>query len=225
MKEQVLQRNPCRILEKGTDGPIIVWFTSEKNGESTNILWEELNRLLPDQSYILAAYSVKDWNSDLAPWLMKAPDGTFFSGNGPETLNNVKTILFPELLKRFPPNKKFFAAGYSLAGLFALWAFFETSLFSGAACCSGSLWYDGWREYIKTAVPPEGSRVYLSLGGKEADSGPEWMREIGRAYEEQEKMFKLDKRIQAVLYEKNRGGHFAHPEKRLAKGIKWLLDG
>ncbi len=35
-------------------------------------------------------------------------------------------------------------AGYSLAGLFALWAVYQTGLFDRAASVSGSLWFDGF---------------------------------------------------------------------------------
>lgn len=225
MKILELPEYRCRIREKGKDGPIIIWFTSDKIGESGEKLWVELNQLLlPEQNFILAAQSVEDWNADLSPWKMTVADGTCFPGKGAETLNRMKTGLLPELTERYPSSKTIYTAGYSLAGLFALWGLYETPALSGAACCSGSLWYEGWLDYIQSAEMPEYSRVYLSLGGKESGTGPEWMREIGTAYEMQEKLLKQDKRVGAVLYEKNRGGHFANPEKRLAKGMKWLLE-
>ena len=62
-------------------------------------------------------------------------------------------------------------AGYSLAGLFALWAVFQTDVFDRAASVSGSLWYDGFTDYINSSVSPSGLRqIYLSLGDREKNA-------------------------------------------------------
>lgn len=39
-------------------------------------------------------------------------------------------------------------AGHSLAGLFALYAIYQTDLFSGVGSVSGSLWFSGINEYL-----------------------------------------------------------------------------
>lgn len=57
-------------------------------------------------------------------------------------------------------------AGYSLAGLFALWSVYQTDLFDRAASISGSLWFDGFLEFMK-ANTPKVKFIYLSLGDKE----------------------------------------------------------
>ena len=60
-------------------------------------------------------------------------------------------------------------AGYSLAGLFALYATYQCDEFDLVASMSGSLWYPGFRDHVlshSTRKNPE--RVYISLGDAEA---------------------------------------------------------
>lgn len=63
-------------------------------------------------------------------------------------------------------------AGYSLAGLFALYAIYQTDVFTRVGCISGSLWFPGFLEYVFTH---ESKRrpgcLYFSLGDKEAKPG------------------------------------------------------
>lgn len=59
-------------------------------------------------------------------------------------------------------------AGYSLAGLFALYAMYRCDAFDRAAIISGSLWYPHFREFAaKHEMPRRPDRIYLSLGDKE----------------------------------------------------------
>ena len=55
-------------------------------------------------------------------------------------------------------------AGYSLAGLFALYAVTKCDLFTAAASCSGSMWFPDFKEYITkfdtTKLP---RTIYFSL--------------------------------------------------------------
>ena len=59
-------------------------------------------------------------------------------------------------------------AGYSLGGLTALYALYQTDSFGWIASLSGSLWYDGFCEYMEKERPLRREvNVYLSLGKKE----------------------------------------------------------
>lgn len=44
-------------------------------------------------------------------------------------------------------------AGYSLAGLFALYSIYQTDAFSRVASVSGSLWFPGIKEYVVSRTP------------------------------------------------------------------------
>lgn len=60
-------------------------------------------------------------------------------------------------------------AGYSLAGLFALYAMYRCDCFARVASMSGSLWFPKFREYVLRHEPirkPE--KLYMSLGDAEA---------------------------------------------------------
>lgn len=130
----------------GTGGPLILWFTDFDRGDEAEELNRELELLAPGAAYTLAVFGVEDWNADLSPWQAEV-EGQIFAGGGPETLSRLIEEYIPYLQKTYPDCKKMFLAGYSLAGLFALWALYESDRFDGAACCSGSLWFPEWDAY------------------------------------------------------------------------------
>ena len=113
-------------------------------------------------------------------------------------------------------------AGYSLAGLFALWAAWNSGYFRMVASVSGSLWYPGFADFTEsheTAGKVEG--VYLSLGDREDKGGSRIMRTVGESTARVERALR-EKGINTA-YEMNNGGHFSDPEGRLAKGIAWVI--
>ena len=115
-------------------------------------------------------------------------------------------------------------AGYSLAGLFALWSAYECDIFSGIACCSGSLWFKDWDIYMREHTLKRKCSVYLSLGGKEEKTKNAVMATVGDRTREQEKLLLEDPFAERVVLEWNPGGHFADSGKRLAKGIRWMME-
>ena len=116
-------------------------------------VWAALDEPKPT----LAAVSGVDWNRELSPW--PAPKA-FRGSTGPVVENRLD----------FTPSSRAIA-GYSLAGLFALWAVFEADTFDRAASVSGSLWYDGFLEHMNTSILRDGvERVYLSLGDGEKNT-------------------------------------------------------
>ena len=114
-------------------------------------------------------------------------------------------------------------AGYSLAGLFSLWSFWQTDAFARAASASGSLWYEGWLDYAAGHEParvPE--RAYLSLGSKEHRTPNRLMREVRDATGATEAL--LAERGAQTTFELNPGNHFAQTDLRMARGIAWLCE-
>ena len=113
-------------------------------------------------------------------------------------------------------------AGYSLAGLFALWSVWQTDAFSRVASASGSLWYEGWTDYVRRNVPatwPE--RAYLSLGSREHKTPNRLMRNVRRATEETAAL--LQEHGTTCTFELNPGNHFQETDLRMARGIRWIL--
>jgi len=75
----------------------------------------------------MVAVKVDDWQKDLTPWESPAVFGKVPFGNrAPEMLHFITEKLLPTLT-----YKRVLLGGYSLAGLFALWASYNTDVFHG----------------------------------------------------------------------------------------------
>ena len=133
-----------------------------------------------------------DWNKSLSPWpCVRITKGVGpFLGKADAFLRELEDEVSREIAKcRLTPSAVYIA-GYSLAGLFALYSLYKTDLFDGAACCSGSLWYPGFVDFVKNnefCKPPK--RMYMSLGDKESSvknqvfaSVEDKTREVAGAY-------------------------------------------
>ena len=106
------------------------------------------------------ATKVENWNDDLSPWKAPAVFKTEdFDGGASKTLENIIALCVDK-------NRKYYIGGYSLAGLFALWAACQTDIFSGVAAASPSVWFPGFIDYMKT-YKMKSQNVYLSLGDRE----------------------------------------------------------
>lgn len=122
--------------------------------------------MLREPKPALAAVSGVDWNRDLSPW--PAPrvfrGNKDFGGEGPSFLDMLTGRIVPlvETQLGFAPASRAIA-GYSLAGLFALWSVFQTDVFDRAASVSGSLWFDGFMDYMNSSTPPNSLRGSTSL--------------------------------------------------------------
>ena len=175
--------------------------------------------------FTLVAIEVKDWFSELTPWAAPAVFGTVPFGDGAsDTLSFVKDVLLSELQRRQfyeAATMKCFLGGYSLAGLFALWAGCQTTLFQGLAAVSPYVWYPDWMDYAESHQPLASS-VYLSLGDKEEKTKNPLMARVGECIRRQHELL-VAQGIDTIL-EWNKGNHFQHAEERTAKGFAWLVN-
>jgi hypothetical protein len=180
--------------------------------------------------FALACFGVEDWQAAYSPWaapaLRKGEKG--FAGEGPATLAFLEERALPKLeealpISREPGGRALF--GYSLAGLFALWALYESRLFSGAGCCSGSLWFKGWMGYMRSFSPKAGSRVYLSLGKKEENARNSLLASVGGCAREAEGILGRSPAVKESALAWHSGGHGHEPARRLADAALWLLKG
>lgn len=207
------ERERCKFSRSGT----IIYCTMD---EQTAVqVWDQMEQ----KDIVLAAISGIDWNRDLSPWPAKAAFGNEpFSGGAKHYLNNLtkdicKTV---EQDTKIIPDKRGIA-GYSLAGLFAVWSLYNTDFFDGAASMSGSLWFDGFCDFTRTnefCKMPDG--IYLSLGTREAKTKNQRMAQVESCT--QNYLSRLRETGVPVTYERNPGGHFFDIPQRIAKGIDWL---
>lgn len=69
--------------------------------------------------------------------------------------------------------------GYSLAGLFSLYAFVNCDAFDACASVSGSVWYPSWVDHMREATfDGSGRFAFLSVGKKERRAGPGIFRHV-----------------------------------------------
>ena len=223
IKTMDLNGRRCHIYE-GTPGSpaVIIGIFSGEDGYPERIVQE--TAALTDKPFSLIAFETEDWDGDFSPWKTEGlKEGEVFEGNGPKTLDWV-TESAVTCAKQQLNCSEIYAAGYSLAGLFALWSIYNTDVLAGAVCCSGSLWFEGWMDYAAKTQPAENSKVYISLGGKEEKSPVQIISTIGTCTREMDKLLEANANISAHKLEWNKGGHFADSAKRLAKGIAWILE-
>lgn len=201
--------------------PVFLLGTFHEDSSEAVLRYAE--ELCPGRAFAIAAFRCEDGRHDFSPWEAPNAMGGELSGGGTALLRDLETDVVPRLQAEFP-GSPLFLAGYSLGGLFALWALYESDVFSGGACCSGSLWIDGWDAYTDSRCIRQPGVVYLSLGGKEERSASPVIASIGARTRAQEKRLRKDPNVSASTLEMNPGGHFSDPAKRLAKGIRWILE-
>lgn len=157
-----------------------------------------------------------NWDEALSPWPARAVfKGRDFSGHADDLIAYIESM---EILQK--KWRHLWIGGYSLAGLFSLYLCTKTDLFEGCVSCSGSLWYDGFMDYLK-AHPVHCDHVYLSLGDREKHTKNERMKRVEECHAETEKMLSAYCDCTFVL---NKGNHFQDPMGRVAKGIQWMME-
>ena len=168
-----------------------------------------------EKDFCLIAFKVDDWNNDLSPWKAPAVFGKEdFGGGASQTLG--------ELLKLCDnKGKTYYIGGYSLAGLFALWAAYQTDIFSGVAAASPSLWFPDFDGYMKKNGVMTGN-VYLSLGDREEKVRNPVMATVGDRVREAHKLLK-ERNVNCIL-EWNNGNHFKDADIRTAKAFAWVMN-
>ena len=181
--------------------------------------------MLKEPKPALAAISGVDWNRELSPW--PAPKvfrgNEDFGGEGSSFLDILTGQIVPlvEAQLGFVPVSRAIA-GYSLAGLFALWSIFQTDVFDRAASVSGSLWFDGFMDCMRSSAPPNSLRqIYLSLGDKEKNARNQRMAAVEDCTRRAAEL--LREWNIPVMFEMNLGGHFQNIPDRIARGIDQLM--
>ena len=114
---------------------------------------EKVTELCHNAPFTLISIDGIDWNRDMSPWQAEKvfKGGTDFAGGADAYLKVLTVELIPEIEKAlgFIPVKRGIV-GYSMAGLFSVYALYKTNLFQLGASISGSLWFDGFLKYMQT---------------------------------------------------------------------------
>ena len=187
----------------------LVWIAGPHELEMLESAISQISSPVP---FGVVVYVVNDWNSCLTPWPATVGSRSF-GGRASDTLSEVLSSLTPS------PDVRYYLGGYSLAGLFSLWASCQTSVFTGVAGVSPSVWYPGFAEYYCSSDVLV-SRVYLSLGDRESRTRNPVMATVGDCINAC-----YSHVASKGILEWNKGNHFTEPDRRLAAGFSWLLKG
>ena len=192
------------------------------------------------------------WEENFSPWC--APrvfaKGPNFGDGAQKTLDTLINHVIPwtESELTDPPAYRALV-GYSLAGLFSLWAGVSqpgapqqvargmspqvscgcqsdapAATFQRIGAVSGSFWFPGLLDYVDQQLS-EGvvglTHAYLSLGDREARTpNPQIMHVRENA---ELLASKLDNAGITSTFELNRGNHFQNVEGRMQKALNWLV--
>ena len=255
MTAQTMQigNRPCRIYGEANAEYLLLQMTGEHELQSMD--YEVSAIAQSSRNFLFAAIPVESWNDALSPWKAPAVWGKQgFSGKAGDTLRFLTEQVIPTLEQQFPlpENVKIILGGYSLAGLFALWASTQTDLFYGVAAASPSVWFPGWMEF-EQRHPMQAQHIYLSLGDKEertknsrlrsneVPSG-DFKRQNGlasarwRGFTPTSSIMaavgdnirtlhsRLTERGADCTLEWNSGGHFKDADLRTAKAFRWVME-
>ena len=187
-----------------------------------------IRELSGGKGFCLKAFRVNSWNRDLSPWPAPAVFGSEgFGGGAAETLDCLLKAI-PELNDSAwrretgsGRDRKVFIGGYSLAGLFALWAGYNTDRFAGIAAASPSIWFPGFTDYMRKSTLHT-QAVCFSLGDREEKTKNPVMARVGDAIREGYSLVRTAGTD--CILEWNPGNHFREPDLRTAKAFAWLMN-
>lgn len=164
-----------------------------------------------------------NWNDDLTPW---PAEGVFkkakpFGGQAASFLGKLTNEVIPEIedgLGMVDAERTIL--GVSLSGLFAVWAGFNTNTFTNIISISGSLWFDGFTEWMKEQTPsPQLKKVCMLLGEKEKNAKDKRMATVEERTLAAAMMLKSNSQA-SVLFELVEGTHFSPILPRLERAFE-----
>ena len=217
-----IQNRTCRIYGTASAEYLLLQMANEHDLAGMERETEAIRRQAA-HTFLLVAVQVENWIDDLSPWPAPPVWGKQgFVGRAGNTLAWLEQAV-PGIRQQYSIKEdcKVILGGYSLAGLFALWAATQTNALYGVAAASPSVWFPGWPEF-EAAHPIQAQRVYLSLGDREEYTRNQTMAAVGdniRALHTA-----LTRRGTACTLEWNEGGHFKDTDLRTARALVWTME-
>lgn len=164
-----------------------------------------------------------NWNDDLTPW---PAEGVFkkakpFGGQAASFLGKLTNEVIPEIedgLGMVDAERTIL--GVSLSGLFAVWAGFNTNTFTNIISISGSLWYDGFTEWMNEHTPSlQVKKVCMLLGEKEKNAKDKRMATVEEKTHAAAEILKANSQA-SILFELVEGTHFSPILPRLERAFE-----
>lgn len=164
---------------------------------------------------------VRQWNDALTPWAAAGlyrgePD---FGGHANQTLAELVSEALPLADKTFGLAPRSHAiCGYSLGGLFSLYALTSCDSFVACGCLSGSVWYEGWVDHLRRLDKDlAGTFAYLFIGTKEKRAARPILHGVQQNMGDCAHI--LSQHGCRVDYRTGPGNHMQHVPERFAAGL------
>lgn len=173
----------------------------------------------------IAVIEAVDWNNDLTPW---QAEGVFkkakpFGGEAAAFLERLTHEIVPETERDLGiEDAERTLLGVSLSGLFAVWSAFNTDAFTNIISLSGSLWYDGFVEWMKEQTPSSQlKKICMLLGEKEKNAKEKRMATVEERSLAAADILKTKSQA-AVTFELVEGTHFSPILPRMERAMMTL---
>jgi len=222
IQELLIAGRTCRLF--GSESPACILIQPSARHENA-ILALEADKIaeLSPVPFVLATIELADWIVDLMPWpdtnISREPEA---GKHAQETLEYVLLSLVPELRHRFG-SLPVILGGYSLGGLFSLWASAQSDSFKAIAAASPSVWIKDWIPFARKHLPMADS-IYLSLGDKEEHVRNQAIARVGDCLREQYAILQEHLAPEHCTLDWEPGHHFNDNEGRLARAFAWCMD-
>ena len=222
MEQLTIGGRKCRLY--GADNPEFILVQPSARHENAT-LESEVQQIaaLSRAPFVLSAIELEDWVVDLMPW----PDGNISRDpeagkHGRDTLGYILMDLVPELKGRYG-TLPVILGGYSLGGLFAIWASMQSGCFKAVAAASPSVWIHDWIPFARRHAPMAGC-VYLSLGDKEEHVKNQAIARVGDNLRAQYGLLREQLGPERCTLVREEGKHFTDNDGRTARAFAWCMD-
>lgn len=219
MENVTIGGSACSLFVSGVPEVFLVQPTARHEAKHLQHEAELLAREC-GRGFAFMAFDVGDWAEALMPWhddAVSRDDGV--GRHSHDTLCHVERCLLPWLALRYGALSCVLG-GYSLGGLFALWASCHTSAFAAVAAASPSVWIRGWTEFAETHTV-QAAKVYLSLGDREEHCKNVRMARVGDCIRRQKALLTAALGSENTVLEWNPGNHFHDEPQRMARAFAW----
>lgn len=236
-------QTPCKLFVVG-DPQVLLIQPSARHEEKNDGVRREVNLIAQASptGFAMVFFDCVEWARALMPWADDAVSRDAEVGrHAPDTLRFIEHTLLPWLRERFGALSCIIG-GYSLGGLFALWAARNTDAFAAVAAASPSLWINGWGEYAAAhpILSPQAttqhstlniqhsksrsSAIHLSLGDREEHCRNQRMKHIGDCVRAEHALLCQQLSPTAVTLRWHEGGHFGAEAERTAEAFAWCIE-
>ncbi|WP_278911408.1 alpha/beta hydrolase-fold protein [Leyella stercorea] len=236
-------QTPCKLFVVG-DPQVLLIQPSARHEEKNDGVRREVDLIAQASptGFAMVFFDCVEWARALMPWADDAVSRDAEVGrHAPDTLRFIEHTLLPWLRERFGALPCIIG-GYSLGGLFALWAARNTDAFAAVAAASPSLWINGWGEYAAAhpILPPKAttqhstlniphseshsSAIHLSLGDREEHCRNQRMKRIGDCVRAEHTLLCQQLSPTAVTLHWHEGGHFGAEAERTAEAFAWCIE-